>query len=107
MAGRGLQQDKRPERFRTWMQLLIPRRWLSPHRLGPPGDLGGGAVGWLVSGDKSRGNTETREGSSKKPTVRTARTTFSAIDPGSALLLLPPPALPGGLTEPHNHKSLS
>ena len=47
MAGRGLQQDKRPERFGTWMQLLIPHRWLSPHHLGPPGDLGGGGS-WLV-----------------------------------------------------------
>ena len=106
MAGRGLQQDKRPERFGTWMQLLIPHRWLSPHHLVHLETLGEGAAGWLVSGDKSRGSMETREGSSKKPSGRMAQTTFSPTDPSSALLLLPPPSFPGGLTEPHSHKSL-
>ena len=32
----------RPERFGTWRQLLLPPPWLSPHHLGPPGDLEGG-----------------------------------------------------------------
>lgn len=104
-----LEQDERGERFETLRQLLILPRWLSL----PPGSTwrpcGRGSVGWLVSRDRSQGqHTQCpRREAAKIPPGTVAQTTVSVTDPSSALLLMRPPSLPGGLTEPRNHKSLS
>ena len=65
------------------------------------------AVGWLMNEGQEPGATPDPEREAANiPPRRVAQTTFSVIDPSSALLLMPPPSLPGGLTEPHHHKSL-
>lgn len=93
--GRGLGQDERwgkvwdTEAATHLILMALPPTWVHLET------LGGGGVGWLVSGDKS----------SKSPTGRMAKTTFSVVDPSSELLLMPPPLLSEGLTEPHNHNS--
>lgn len=108
--GRELEQEERRESFGTLRQRPMLPRDGSPSHLGPPRDLARGAS-WLAGewGWELGGSMACWEGSSKTPTPtpgRMAGTTSSVIDPSSTLLLMPPPSLPGDLTEPHYHKSL-
>lgn len=65
-------------------------------------------VGRLVNGGQEPGAIQyPGMGAANIPPSRVVQTTFSVTDPSSALLLMPPPSVPGGLAEPHHHKSLS